>query len=79
MRKLKLDPEALRVESFAVRGEAITLGGTVRAHGYTDDPNLGCSDPASERCQETDWYWFSCGDSCVNMCLPTGNDPRCIK
>jgi hypothetical protein len=79
MRKLRLDPEALRVESFAPSGETTAEEGTVRAHSYvTVDPYVNaCSEPASQYCMETDFHWYTCGNSCVNMCFPTGNDPSC--
>ena len=79
MRKLRLEIETLRVESFAPRDEQAGPQGTVRAHSYvTDNPYVSaCSAPASQYCMETDFHWYTCGNSCVNMCFPTGNDPSC--
>lgn len=79
MRKLHLDPETLRVESFTPRDEPQAAKGTVQAHSYvTDNPYVSaCSEPASQYCMETDYHWYTCGNSCVNMCFPTGNDPSC--
>ena len=79
MRKLRLDVEALEVESFAPRDDAGGAKGTVQAQSYvTDNPYVGaCSEPASQYCQETDFHWYTCGNSCVNMCFHTGNEPSC--
>jgi len=80
MKKIRLDPEALRVESFAPRSEHGGAKGTVRAHSYyvTFDPYVqACSEPASQNCMETDFHLNTCGNSCVNMCFATGNDPGC--
>ena len=50
MKKLSLNPEALRVESFATAAEE-SKRGTVLANGYTDpgypscDPTCGVSPP----------------------------------
>jgi len=77
MRKLKLDTESLRVESFAAEGDAGTRG-TVDANSFfTFEPGNACSEPASQYCVETDYHWNTCGNSCVNMCFPTGQDPSC--
>ena len=58
MRKLRLRPEALKVESFAMpaREEA---RGTVRAHQSYPCP------------QETDYDFHTCGYSCIDMCINT--------
>jgi hypothetical protein len=80
MRKLKLDPEALRVESFAPREDEAGAKGSVHANSYvTDNPYVSaCSEPASQYCMETDFHWNTCGNSCINMCFPTGPDePSC--
>ncbi|HVG46425.1 MAG TPA: hypothetical protein VM890_16895 [Longimicrobium sp.] len=81
MVKLKLDVDALRVESFAAGEEQGGAKGTVRANSWyvTVNPYVNaCSEPASQNCQETDFHWNTCGNSCVNMCFATGNDPACI-
>lgn len=79
MRKLKLDPEALRVESFAAAVEPDAAAGTVHANSFvTDNPYVGpCSGEATQNCQPTDHHLYSCGVSCVDMCFPTGTDPGC--
>jgi hypothetical protein len=79
MRKLKLDPETLHVESFAPRDGQAAARGTVQAQSYVTffGDMSACSEPASQYCQETDFHWNTCGNSCVNMCFPTGNDPAC--
>jgi hypothetical protein len=51
----------------------------LKSYVTLNDPWGACSDPASQYCQETDYHWWTCGESCVNMCLPTGNDPRCVE
>ena len=79
MRKLKLNLEQLTVDSFSTERRLVGEG-TVRAHSYyvTVDPYVNaCSEPASQYCMETDFHWNTCGNSCVNMCFPTGNDPSC--
>ena len=73
MKKLTLDPEMLHVESFAADERGYALSGTVQAHSFVSDlvPS-GCCEPASQHCQETDYHWETCGNSCVNMCFNTG-------
>jgi hypothetical protein len=77
MRKLKLDAESLRVESFAAQGEAGTRGTVAANSFFTFEPGNACSEPASQNCMETDQHLYTCGNSCINMCFPTGNDPTC--
>ena len=79
MKKLRLQVETLRVESFSPREEADGAKGTVRANSFvTVDPYVNpCSEPASQYCMETDFHWNTCGNSCVNMCFPTGTQPGC--
>ncbi|HEX6746002.1 MAG TPA: hypothetical protein VF092_01720 [Longimicrobium sp.] len=80
MRKLKLDPDTLRVDSFAAQKQDNAPKGTVRAQSYvTFDPWQACSEPASQYCMETDYHWYTCGNSCINACFLTGNDPTCIN
>jgi hypothetical protein len=79
MRKLKLELDTLRVESFTPRGQSAGARGTVRAQLYvTFDPWQACSEPASQYCQETDYHWNTCGESCVNMCFATGVAQGCV-
>ena len=80
MPKLKLNPEMLRVETFAPNGAAVSPHGTVKAHSYVTfgAPNAACSEPASEQCLETDHHLYTCGVSCANACLATGGQPGCI-
>jgi hypothetical protein len=80
MRKLKLDPEMLAVESFAADEGAPALRGTVEAQSYVTFgmPNGACSEPASQQCQETDFHWYTCGNSCINMCFHTGVEACCV-
>ncbi|HSU14937.1 hypothetical protein [Longimicrobium sp.] len=78
MRKLKLDPETLRVESFTARDDARGAKGTVQAQSFlpTADPFATSCQDATAYCQETDFHWNTCGNSCVNMCFNTG--PSCV-
>ena len=80
MPKLRLDPDALRVESFKPRDEPSTARGTVRAQSFipTGDPFAGtCNGGASMYCQPTDYHVYTCGESCVNMCFHTGVAQTC--
>ena len=58
MRKLKLDPERLQVESFDVPAQG-RMRGTVRAHESYPCP------------METDYQYYTCGNSCIDMCIHT--------
>jgi len=81
MPKLKLDPDTLRVESFAARGELSPVRGTVRAQSFipTGDPFAAtCNGGASMYCQDTDYHVNTCGESCVNMCFHTGLQQTCV-
>lgn len=81
MKKLKLDPEMLAVESFAADAQAAAPRGTVQAQQYYATfgaPNAACSEPASQQCQETDFHWYTCGNSCINMCIHTGVEAGCV-
>lgn len=62
MRKPRLDPESLRVESFAVPAPAAGRG-TVRAH--------------SGKAPTFDWNQYTCGVSCVGPCQHTLEVPGC--
>jgi len=66
MKKLQLDPETLRVESFRAERAAGRPRGTVRAQATYDYD-----------CQPTGIHYDSCDVSCWWMCFPTGNDPSC--
>jgi hypothetical protein len=80
MRKLKLELDTLEVETFDTRETEAHGAGTVRAHSWyvtVDTYVNACSEPASQYCMETDYHWDTCGNSCINMCFPTGNDPSC--
>jgi hypothetical protein len=81
MHKIKLDPEALRVESFVADVTEPALRGTVEAHASITygEPNVCGSDPASQQCLETDYHWYTCGESCINMCLHTGVQAGCVE
>ena len=80
MRKLRLDPEMLAVGSFAADEAEEAPRGTVDAHSYVTfgAPNAACSEPASPHCQETDFHWYTCGNSCINLCFHTGIEAGCV-
>ncbi|HEU0052712.1 MAG TPA: hypothetical protein VFQ39_06030 [Longimicrobium sp.] len=79
MRKLKLDPDGLRVETFAPQPRDGRAEGTVAAHSFvTVDGGINpCSEPASQQCMASDKAIFTCGSSCVNMCFATGVQYGC--
>jgi len=78
MRKLKLDLATLRVESFAADHAGPGRSGTVQAQSFvpTGDPFATSCQDFTPNCQETDFHWNTCGNSCVNMCFNTG--PGCV-
>lgn len=76
MRKLKLDPDALRVETFGASAASTAPRGTVASRSWVSDVVNACSEPASQYCQPTDYHWNTCGSSCVEMCLASA-DPSC--
>jgi hypothetical protein len=80
MRKLKLDPETLRVESFAPSAGEADRRGTVRGLSYvTFEPQNACGSDASVNCQPTDVHLDTCGNSCINMCLWTDPAQTCVE
>jgi hypothetical protein len=78
MRKLTLQLDALRVESFTPREGDAAARGTIRAESYVTFfyETGACCDP-SMNCPETDVRLNTCGNSCIYECRPTGNDPAC--
>lgn len=88
MRKLKLDTETLRVETFPASEPLEAQRGTVRARNYTDCCGTGagsCLQGETEGscmhtgypCHETHYNWYTCGVSCWYACLQTGCMPTC--
>jgi hypothetical protein len=74
MRKLKLDMDALRVETFRPDTDRDGARGTVHARGETDAascPHTGFP------CYETHYNWYTCGVSCLDECHLTGCMPSC--
>jgi hypothetical protein len=70
MHKLKLDPEMLRVESFAPRGGGDGRRGTVGAFA-SGSVQAGCSSQTrgGTDCQPTGYGWETCiGYSCLEKC-----------
>lgn len=78
MTKLKLDPETLAVESFAAQEPADDATGTVRGHSFVTVDYRLCGGDQSAECIETDFHWYTCGNSCINMCFHTGVQAGCI-
>lgn len=67
MRKLKLHPEMLAVESFAPVDTPHAATGTVRGHSYPTD--IPCNvDGPTYNCQETGPGVPTCNDSCYDLC-----------
>lgn len=78
MHKLKLDPEMLRVESFTPNDDAAAARGTVDAHSTITRDMLGCTDGDNTSISTNHIYW-TCGESCIYQCRPTGDDPACYS
>lgn len=81
MRKLKLNPEMLAVESFTPHEPADGDAGTVRGHSFvTVQPHQACgSDEPSANCTDTvDVHLYTCGNSCINLCFHTGVEAGCV-
>lgn len=58
MKKLRLDPDALRVQSFTTHAQADRVG-TVRGHDSDPSEQIGCT----AQCPAT--VGLSCGYSCL--------------
>lgn len=71
MQKLRLDPEQLKVETFATRRGGEPARGTVRGH---DDTVYSCPDPTLYACNPTDKNYDTCDISCWYMCFPSDDD-----
>lgn len=80
MKKLRLDPDQLRVESYTPAESQAALRGTVEAQSYVSDmvPS-GCCGEKSVYCVETDFAWNTCGASCQFHCYPSANEPTCVE
>lgn len=81
MRKLKLNPEMLRVESFVSGVDGAGALGTVRGNSIaTINYNpCGGEDP-TPNCQPTQWELETCGNTCRDECLVSGTLPctQCV-
>jgi hypothetical protein len=74
MRKLRLNPESLQVESFASTADHAAAGGTVRAReSEPTDPNFHSCDYLT--CAPPSCY-LTCG--CTNETCNTAVDPTCV-
>ena len=71
MKKLRLDPETLHVDSFASDDLGAPARGTVDAHSYVSNEIGPCSDPGSQDCPPTAYQLNTCGVSCQNACFPS--------
>jgi hypothetical protein len=78
MKKLKLDPEALRVDSFSAADAEKAQRGTVAGRSFVTNGVTVCSGGATPNCQNTDVHLASCGNSCVNMCFPSEFEQSCF-
>lgn len=83
MRKMKLEIEALRVESFDTTAAARLDTGTVRAHADTVEGELVAittpqtqADSCFETCRIS--CWGSCLESCAGTC-EVSCDGRCTE
>jgi len=83
MRKLRLDPDHLRVETFSPARDGTGQAGTVQ--GYYSYPN-GClppsdsNDPAVDTCGYATCAGDSCWQSCNGYtcgCDPVGSQQQC--
>lgn len=68
MRKLKLEIDALRVESFDTAGTRLDLG-TVRAHGDVVDEEFAITTPQTQQPSCIGSCKFSCVGTCLVSCL----------
>ncbi len=65
MKKLALNVDALRVQSFATADQAVGRG---TVHGEACTCQTACTCPGCP----------SCGDTCPNTCYETCDDPSCF-
>jgi hypothetical protein len=72
MRKRKLHPELLAVESFPTDARGPAGRGTVNAHARPTQPAAGCPTvvPESETCPATYNQAATCAYSCDGGCFP---------
>lgn len=72
MKKLRLDVASLSVQSLSTDAPAAGAArGTVRARGQTEV----CASYEMDCTAYREWY--TCGNSCVNMCIHTMEVPGC--
>jgi hypothetical protein len=80
MRKMRLDPDALRVDSFAAGEAAFLATGTVKAQSFvpTGDPFAAtCQPPPSAQCSNSPIG--GCGPSGRLKCFNTGVAQTCVE
>ena len=70
MRKVKLEIDSLRVESFDAAPSGMAGRGTVRGHDYTEVWE-GCPE------RQTKPQEYTCGVSCLGPCQHTMEVPDC--
>jgi hypothetical protein len=72
MKKLRLDIDSIRVQSLVVDApDAGAARGTVRAREQT----MYCQSYEMDCTGHREWY--TCGNSCINMCIHTMEVPGC--
>jgi hypothetical protein len=74
MKKLSLELEALRVESFATTVAGAARAGTVRAHSIDVEE----AEPAEEAAVKTDLCSLGCSEGCSIQTCPTGIRSCCV-
>ena len=76
MKKLTLDLDALRVETFDA-GPGRPGRGTVAANQVVTGVFPLCSGADSTACEPTDERLYTCAPSCERMCHATGDGYTC--
>jgi hypothetical protein len=77
MRKMRLELEALTVETFAPHTDEASAPGTVRAHGTAPEQ---CGTPPGTGIHDLTCAYLSCGGTCQLTgvcCNETRVDPEC--
>jgi hypothetical protein len=72
MRKLMLEMDALRVESFATTAAGAARAGTVRAH------SVDVEEAEEEAAVKTDLCSLGCSEGCSIQTCPTGIRSCCV-
>jgi len=83
MRKLMLEIDALRVESFATTRTGVARLGTVRAHSINQILGVANAEteveaPAEEAVVKTELCSLGCSEGCSIQTCPTGIRSCCV-